>query len=188
MDANRKIWRIHVQNVTDGRRTKENSHIIYRFIRGRHRFDRSVEICRHDQTHQQHIRKQLSFIRSTYKQFYLSLFSDQHDDEKRGHDDESADQVQNDTSDEENNEDIEPNATTMHVESRNKTKENVHSNGKSRVQLRSARKHKQDNKQVSKTAAVLEQKKKKQQNGEALTHCPGSRRKQTKKMSEKSQE
>jgi len=100
------------------------------------------------------IRKHLCFIPSTYKQFYLSLFSDQNDDEKGGRDDESADQVENDTSDEENNDDIEPNATTIHVESRNKTKEKVHSNGKSRFQLRSARKHKEDDNKVSKAASL----------------------------------
>jgi len=82
------------------------------------------------------------------------VFSDQNDDEKGGRDEESADQVENDTSDEENNDDIEPNATTIHVESRNKTKEKVHSNGKSRFQLRSARKHKEDDNKVSKAASL----------------------------------
>jgi len=83
-----------------------------------------------------------------------SLFSDQNHDEKGEHDDKSANQVEHDTSDEENSDDIDTNATTTHVESRNKTKEKVHSNGKSRVQLRSARKHKEDDNKMSKAAKV----------------------------------
>jgi len=52
-----------------------------------------------------------------------SLFSDQNHDEKGEHDDKSANQVEHDTSDEENNDDIEPNATTIHVVSKQDKRE-----------------------------------------------------------------
>ena len=52
-----------------------------------------------------------------------SPFSDQNHDEKGGHDDKSANQVEHDTSDEENSDDIDTNATTIHKVSKQDKRE-----------------------------------------------------------------